>query len=740
MAEPTQQTLEEHKERKRRKREFIIIAILGVVIPVTLYVQHRLIPLPIPGSAQIFFFSLVNLDALLILLLLFLVLRNTVKLIVERRKGLLGSSLRTKIVIAFVSLSFIPMAFLLYTASNFIRLSVQTWFGSQVERTFSQAMEVAQSYYESVVDQTRVSASEAVRDVAALGEIQDEQMRMLHDLLTERLKRYELDHIELRLRDGRSITRVNVDHGGQFLETPEDLIAEAMKGATVHRILPFQEESQEMVKVAVPIESASGGISGVLIASSAVPTNLVRKIREARHDYNEFLSTRMMRVPLNRSQQQPIIAIIGLLSLFAATWIGFHLSGWLTVPIRELSSATERIASGELGFTVNLKRGDEMGVLLESFNRMSADLKRKTDEIEDAHREVRRRAQHTEAILASVASGVMTLDAQGRLLTVNAPLVRMFNVDPQQSVGRSYSQVFPELAQPLAEMILQLMTEQRDLFSRELSFKTPQGVRTYSVVMTRLVRDRGESAGKAETESEIVVAFDDVTDLIRAQKDMAWREVARRIGHEIKNPLTPIQLSAQRLRKKYPQLLGDASGAFDECTKTIVSQVEEMKTLVNVLTDLAHIPPFQPAPCDFRALVEEIVSLYRQAHSEIRFDYSPDGVRELYVDRQQMRRALINLIDNAVTAVQGEGGGVSVQTEIVPGAGRAVIRVMDTGIGVPAGLREKIFEPYFSYGKKGMGLGLPIVKHIVEDHSGVITVEDNTPKGAVFRIELPLEA
>lgn len=748
------------KERRRRRREFVIIGILAVAIPALLYAQHRLIPLPIPGSAQILFFSLVNLDVLLILFLLFLVLRNTVKLIVERRKGILGSSLRTKIVIAFVALSFIPMAFLLYTASNFVRMSVQMWFGQEVERTLAQSMEVAESYYESVRDSARVSAEEIGRDVESLGVVEDEQLPALHDLLTKRLKQFELDHIELRMRDGRSITRMNVDKASVYLETPQTMVQRALLGGVEDEILPFQNGEREMVKVAVPVHmidtsrvapSAKSGdafvaspggsgdrpsvvapyVAGVLIVSTTLPQNLVAKIHQAEQTYREYLATRQIRVPLNRGQQQTILVIIGLLSLFSATWIGFHLSGWLTVPIRELSKATQRLAAGDFGFKVNLQRSDEMGILLDSFNRMSSDLKRSSDEVESAHREVRRRAHHTEAILASVASGVLTIEANGRVSRVNPALARMLNLDPATCAGRPYAHLLPELAEPLESMILDLQSDGRKALDRELSFKSALGVRTFRVGVTRL--HEGE-------EGEWVVVFDDVSDLIRAQKDTAWREVAKRIAHEIKNPLTPIQLSAQRLRKKYPSLMEEAGSPFDECTATIISQVEEMKTLVNVLTDLARIPPFQPAECDVRGLVDDILSLYRQAHPLIRFEFLPDGIERVTLDRQQMRRALINLVDNAVSAVQDEGGTIRIRFESIDRARRMRILIEDSGVGVPEELREKIFEPYFSFGKKGMGLGLPIVKRIVEDHSGTIAVGPNAPTGSVFQIEIPIEA
>ncbi|MBI2889789.1 MAG: HAMP domain-containing protein [Nitrospirae bacterium] len=724
------------RERRRRKREWTIVGILAVVIPVVFYLEHRYAPLPIPGSAQILFFSLVNLDALLIVLMLFLVLRNVYKLIIERRTGVLGSSLRTKIVLAFVGLSFIPMAVLLYIASDFVRLSVQMWFGREVERTLAEAMDVAQTYYASVVDQAETAAQEVAQDVSEAYPAGDAPLAEVHERLSSRLKRHGLYAIELRMADGRSITRVDVEQDTPYLETPEDLWAQAAAGENVHQLLPFQDRQQEMVKAVAPIGAPGGGTVGAVAVSLVLPRNLVNKIHEAERTYREFLSMQSMRVPLNRLQQQTILVIIGLLSLFAASWIGFYLSGWLTVPIRELSRATRRLAAGELGFTVNLKRGDEMGILLESFNRMSSDLKRKTDEIEAANREVRRRAADMEAILASVASGVMTLDARGKVVTVNRSLARVFDVDTAGVAGRTYHEVFPDLARPLSDMIRGAEAGSREAPEGEVVSRTAQGVRCFRVVVTRLLGER--EGHPAEGDAHWVVVFDDVSDLIRAQKETAWREVAKRLGHEIKNPLTPIQLSAQRLRKRYPQLLEDGKGTFDECTRTIISQVDEMKGLVNALTDLARIPAYQPVECDLGALVDEVLPLYRQAHPAIEFGLRRNGAQAIIADRSQLRQALINLLDNAVTALGGKQGRVEVRTRLEEDARTATLTVSDTGPGVPAEILERIFEPYFSYGKKGMGLGLAIVQRIVDDHGGSIRVGANLPHGAVFRISLPV--
>jgi two-component system nitrogen regulation sensor histidine kinase NtrY len=282
-------------------------------------------------------------------------------------------------------------------------------------------------------------------------------------------------------------------------------------------------------------------------------------------------------------------------------------------------------------------------------------------------------------------------------------------------------------------MLRDLVVTKQDTISKQMTIPFREGKRTLLINLTVLRDDNEEFIGT-------VVVFDDLTHLLKAQRMAAWREVARRIAHEIKNPLTPIQLSAQRLRKRYLARFGDDERVFDECTSTIIKSVDELKTLVDEFSHFARMPAAQPSPNDLNEIIGEAVTLYQEAHRNITFSFLPDpALPQLSLDRDQIKRVLINLLDNAVAAIDGTGT-IALQSRYNPDLQMATCTVADTGHGISPEDRPRLFEPYFSTKKEGTGLGLAIVNSIIADHHGFIRVRDNQPQGTVFVIELPVRS
>src|SRR5437899_8544202 len=428
-----------------------------------------------------------------------------------------------------------------------------------------------------------------------------------------------------------------------------------------------------------------------------------------------------------------------LIVVFSFVWFGFYLARGITGPIAELAEGTREVAAGNLAYKVHARADDEIGVLVQSFNRMTDDLsesKRRLEEayldLQDKHTELEDRRRYMETVLEAITTGVVSLDPQNRITTVNRAAATMFGLNEHTMVGRSIDQAFvgPDLRDVVA--LAQRIQRGRAATVEQALQLRRNGARVSLLASgTTLRGPEGEYGG-------LVIVFDDLTELLKAQRLAAWREVAQRIAHEIKNPLTPIQLSAQRLRRRLARASGDEQQLVTECTETIIQEVDGLKRLVDEFSRFARMPAPAPRPTDLGPLVESVVALYRESHPGLTLvTRHAEDLPPVEVDPDHIKRAVLNLVDNAVEAVGG-AGGVVVETAHVPETAHARIIVTDTGPGISPEDKDKLFLPYFSTKAAGMGLGLPIVWEIVTEHGGTIRVEDNEPRGCRFIIEVPV--
>jgi len=397
------------------------------------------------------------------------------------------------------------------------------------------------------------------------------------------------------------------------------------------------------------------------------------------------------------------------------------------------------VASGDLDFHLDLEAKDEIGTLVGAFNKMTHDLKTSKLQLEKSNialqrtnLELERRRKYMETVLENVAAGVISLDKEGRITTVNKSAERMLDVRAADVLGKNYRKVLrPGYRKIARELIKEINATRSESIEKQMEITLKDKALTVLASVNILRDERGEYLG-------MVAVFDDLTHLIKMQRLAAWREVARRIAHEIKNPLTPIQLSAQRLYKRYRDKIGDEISVFEECTNTIIHQVNELKNLVNEFSNFARMPSVNPTPNDLNEIIGESLILYKEAHRNIRFRFFPDPQLPIFkVDREQMKRVIINLLDNAVAAVDGDGL-IEIEVKYNPSLQMVTLEVRDNGCGIPDEDKPKLFEPYFSTKKAGTGLGLAIVNTIISDHNGYIRVRDNHPKGTRFIIDLPL--
>jgi two-component system nitrogen regulation sensor histidine kinase NtrY len=488
----------------------------------------------------------------------------------------------------------------------------------------------------------------------------------------------------------------------------------------------------------VPVREGDQAVPAAIVVAIHVPQRLEARLRNISQAFQEYKQLRLLKNPI-KGIYILLFLLMTLIIVFSATWFGLYLARGITEPIQMLAEGTREVAAGNLNYKVTVRADDEIGILVDSFNRMTGDLAASQSKLEETYRdlqakhgEMEDRRRYTETVLEAVATGVVSLDPEGRVTTINGAAERLLGLTGAQIQGRSADRVFrsPEYAE--IDALIQRMGRVREgMLDREVHLR--RGGQAVALLASATAL-RGPDGGYVG----MVLAFDDLTELLKAQRLAAWREVAQRIAHEIKNPLTPIQLSAQRLRRRLAaDRSPDEKRLLEEATATIIQEVDGLRQLVDEFSRFARMPALTPKPTDLARLLEGVVMLYRESHPSlgIRAAFSPD-LPPVEVDPDQIKRAVLNLVDNAVEAVGGTGE-VVVQTAWLPEAHRVRIVVADDGPGVAAEDRERLFVPYFSTKATGMGLGLPIVHQIVSDHGGTIRVEDNTPNGSRFVIELP---
>ena len=737
-------------EQKKRKQRLIrvVIAFCLLLIPALAYLQRGLLgaDFNLPVSSTILIFALININGLLLLLMVYLVLRNLVELIFERNQKIMGSRLRTRLVISFVSLSLVPTGILFVIALRFVSTSMDYWFNTNVDEALEAAHRLAQSTLQETGQQAEFTGRQLVVLMES-GALNIQDLPALERVLARSLE-IDLpgspDSLVLLDSDRRELIAVR---GQRLLPIMLPVIpSEAIRLAQVHNrteVVTQRTTIGELIQAIVPVDVqvSARPQTWFLVTTQLVPTARLETLQAVFTGVTGYNQLVMLKAPIKLSLIIMLL-IITLLILFGAIWFGFYISRSLTGPINKLAEATRRVAEGDLDFTLEKESGDEMGLLVDSFNSMTSDLLVSNRQLASTHQALQQstevseqRRRYLETILENVAAGVIALDEHNRIATINRFAEELLAIQPAAFLGREYHEVLPRQHAMIVESFLaELDATGRSTIERHLRVTIRRGeTLSLQVNVTRMVDERGRSIG-------FVILFDNLTNLEKAQRLAAWQEVARRIAHEIKNPLTPIQLSAQRLRKRFLDRIGEDRDIFDQCTATIVAQVDEIKKLASEFSDFARMPKLRRETNDLGRLAEEVVFLYQEAHRTLTITCRIDPALPLFpFDAVQVKRVLINLLDNAVTAL-GDGGAIEVRVGPAPEreTPMAMLRVADNGPGIPADVRLRIFEPYFSTRKSGTGLGLAIAHTIVSEHGGTIRARDNHPTGTVFTVELPL--
>ncbi|MDD5723510.1 MAG: ATP-binding protein [Syntrophales bacterium] len=724
--------------KKRRRERIAILAVIAVIVILT-YIESHLstVEVLLPISSEVLIFGLININLILIIFLIFLIARNLTKLIFERRRGILGSKLRTKLVVAFMILSLIPTVTLFLVSIKFLSYSIDSRFDIKMGRAFNLSLEVAQDYYQKFSDNAKNYALQIGSEITDNKLYEKEQSEYLKAFLTQRQRSFNLGSITVRF-DNRDEDLFLTDPDNPDILPPR-FSPKALEDVFMGKDLSIVSSvgGGDVISGIAPLYSnfSPKEVIGVIAVSYYMDKELIEKMSVISSTSEEYKQLKLLKNPIKISYTITLF-IVTLLIIFSSMWFGLFLAKGITVPVQELAEATHEVAHGNLDYHIDVLAEDEIGALADSFNQMTKDLKERSLELRQVNIDLEQRRKYMETVLRNVSAGVISINRDNVISTINRAADKMLGINGEEVLNKRYEDVLkPEHMGTVGELLGELHANDGGFVERQIQLIVKDSVMAI-LVSAMILRDDDDNY------MGIVTVFEDITQLQKSERIAAWREAAKRIAHEIKNPLTPVKLSAERLQRKYgDKIEGKTDSVFHECTKTIIDQVEILKNLVNEFSQFARMPVTNPSPNDLNAVIEDSVILFQDAHKDIDFALQKDiGIPLLNIDAEQIKRAMVNLLDNAVAAVSAvdHGGKVEISTQYDKSHRRVKLDVRDNGLGISPEDKMKLFEPYFSTKKAGTGLGLVIVSSIISDHSGSVNVMDNVQGGTIVSIELPV--
>jgi two-component system nitrogen regulation sensor histidine kinase NtrY len=691
---------------------------------------------PDSNEQLLFFAGLSGLIFLAFVALTIVLARNLLKLFAERRQGVAGSKFRTRLVVVSLLLSFLPVIAMFWFSYGLMNRSIDKWFSQPVEEVRADTAAMSALLYDyagenAASEAQAIAQSEEFQKAFASGNFSEATQELQEHLPTLQ------GGFVLALAHGNVAARLNPPAHWADMKDRFPVQA-ALRGAHPH----FQWGQTDYLVAAAPLRD------GAVLVAMPLPAKFAQTARQIQDSQKRYIELAAKR-KLFRRTYIGFLLLLTVLVLFASTWLALLLSKLVNRPVAALAAGTEAISKGQLDYRVDIRATDELAELVQSFNSMAEQLESSRRQIEASSRDVgaanealERRRRYIETVLESIPTGVISIDAARRVTLANAAFSRMFYVEqseymsPAALVNLPLREVMP--ADVLADLEPLLRRADRmGITAANMELDLPRAQLNVAVTVSAL-QHAAEGLG-------YVLVFEDLSDLLRAQKQAAWREVARRVAHEIKNPLTPIALSAERIHRHLTRGTTPDAASLEvirTCSETIGNAVESVRTLVDEFSALARFPASRPQPASLNQLVEGALQLFngRLEGIRVRTELAHD-LPAVMADPEAIKRAIANLVDNAAEAMQDAMlKEITISTSLVASRDAVELAVSDTGQGVSRDVKERLFLPYFSTKERGTGLGLAIVSRIVEDHRGSIRVEENKPFGSRFVVELPVAA
>jgi two-component system, NtrC family, nitrogen regulation sensor histidine kinase NtrY len=699
------------------------------------------------GTGQILLFTALSVIAFLLLLtLLILLFRNIVKLLADQRSRVLGSRIRSRMLVGALLLSFAPAGLLFLFSFGLLNRSMERWFSQPSSQMRQDSTLVAMELSQYAAANARAEAESLAGSPSLTHSLQTGNFEaLLREIGTHRITLEGgfavvfrngdvVGQYQLPQDDGSAVVRSWMDETESAIPQGHEPLATTVLHAAQRSDVPMLVSGKNEY-----VLGAASTVDGcVIVAGLPLPAGLsatVQDIRSGARDYQVLYRARKT----IRSTYLLLMFLLTTLVFFASSWLALFLSKQVTRPVEALADAMDAVAAGHYAHRVRVAATEELGELVRSFNRMAEDLEESralaetsTTQLSAANRALEERRSELETVLETIPSAVVTLDPQMCVLQANRASRNLLSPREHHDLaGKPLESILPrEIADEL--IVLLRRSKRMGLAATEIELPGPRGALNVTATIARLELGKDREG--------CILVLEDVTDFLHAQRQVAWKEVAQRVAHEIKNPLTPIALSAERIRRHVDRPLPDSDSVIRKCSEVILGSVQTMRRLVDQFASLAQFPTSRPKVCDLNSIVESALALFAGRLHHIRIvQRLGGGIPPVLADPEALKRALANLIDNAAEAMQSSLlRELTIETGVIEGHTTAEIVVADTGHGLNDEMRERLFLPYFSTKQRGTGLGLAIASKIIQEHSGAIRAEQNSPTGARFIIELPL--
>lgn len=719
------------------KKKWIGLILIGLLV--VLFVIEILIERANSYSVQFFrnqilLWALWNICFILILILLYLHVRYLRNLYIEKKRKILGYKFKVKLVISFLGLALIPSILLVIAGVNLINRVIEGWFKTPVGDVLSKANDISDRYYNTLKRQANNVARSMAERIEIKGLWIKKYRKFLQNYLEEKMKDNDFETVEIKIKD--DIIYLTKNPKENYPKITEEAKQTILSDKTYLETLSYKDG--DYIRAMAPLHDNSNSIIGYISVATYVDPGISKKAWLAKASFNKYKELFYLKKPIKRYYFN-LFLMITLLILFGVSWIGFNLAKEITVPIQMLAEGTKKISAGDLDYRITFESSDEIGILINSFNKMTEEIKLSKEELEKSNTELKNinlyleeRRRYIETILNTITTGVITIDENDLISTINPSACKILRLPSNIKPGQPYKDFFIKNGlEKFSEVIASYLSKKKIAKELELELNICRRVKHLRICLAPLIDVNNQFKG-------IIVAIEDLTEMFKVQKVITWQEIARRIAHEINNPLTPIQLSAEHIRKKITEDNGYLKNLLLKDANNIIEGVQTLKTLVNEFSRFARLPAVNKKLIDIHMIIKSAINMYDGILKDISIETNFDtNMPMINGDPEQLKRVMMNLFENSIEAMKGKGK-ISINTDYDAINSIVRIEVMDDGPGIPVEERDKIFVPYYSTKKKGMGLGLAIVERIITDHGGTIKLDDTVQKGVKFQIELPV--
>ncbi len=738
------------REKRHRNREIVIALVLIFFVCLGTWGQTTFF-----GSDSWYFIALLNLNAILMLVVCYLAVRNIIKLLAERRRKVFGARLRTRLLLSFVSLSLIPVFLMFLAANRVVITSIDYWFTSTVASSMDAALQVGQNVYNNAAERLTDRAKKFNLDITNFFDEENlysletyEKVIRVENFITERAEILTGNAFAL-VEHTNAFTRLNFTEpsDSEFVS----LIQNVFDNTDWNNINTNHQQFSSYAGLyasatkdyAVAIQSIDALPTFYIIIAESIGNTAQTKLTSISQGFEEYTYLKSLKRPLKLSFSL-ILGFLGLIMIFSSIFMAFRLSKELTAPIEALSKGTDRIAQGELDILLEDKGKDELGQLVASFNAMVKEVRSSNEKIILANQTLEQRNIFIETILKNISAGVFVLTLDGKVLNINKAGSDLFNIKTQEWENRQLEgRLSPQTQAIVDEMLTFFSQKPKRIWKKEIEINIAK--KPLKIFITALtVPDFptiAHSTGTSSSENNdlIIAVVEDITELTRAERIGAWREVAKRIAHEMKNPLTPIRLSAERLERKYNQ--EPKEQVFSECTQLIITEVERMQKMIKNFTEFAQIPEVKLQEENILDIIQESLQIFKSSHTHIKWETNFPTLPPpmLLLDAERIKQVLVNIYLNACEVLENVEKP-QITTTLSCKNDNCVLSIADNGIGLTPETLARIFEPYYSRKKDGTGLGLSIVQSIIAEHKATIHAENNSSGGTNMIITFSLNS